>query len=120
MSKQEASKLLTEYLSITAVSMLISSYLGGNLVDLLGVKNIFIISACFPTVTLVAALWLKEQKQSACQTIKIGGVKTKFKHNSKVIWERLKLPFILKPLVVILLVIIAPSVDDAMYYFCSD
>ena len=39
------------------------------------------------------------------------------KKNAKVIWKYLRYPFILKPLILILLVIIAPSVDNAMFYY---
>jgi Na+/melibiose symporter-like transporter len=39
--------------------------------------------------------------------------------NAKVIWKYLRYPFILKPLILILLVIIAPGVDNAMFYYNS-
>jgi MFS family permease len=37
--------------------------------------------------------------------------------NAKLIWKYLRFPFIFKPLVLILLVIIAPGVDNAMFYY---
>jgi MFS family permease len=107
--------------------MLIASFAGGHLLDLVGERNIFLISACFPILTLLTAFLLVENPRQRNDTLsewsedkKQLSVLNKLRENAKVIGKTLRIGFIFKPLVVILLVIIAPSVDDAMYYFSSD
>mmetsp|Transcript_13157 Transcript_13157/g.22284 ORF Transcript_13157/g.22284 Transcript_13157/m.22284 type:complete len:153 (-) Transcript_13157:473-931(-) len=102
--------------------MLVASYAGGHLLDLVGVRNIFLISATFPVITVLVAIIVKEpkRKQKSEEPSQQQPLSNKFRENIATIYQTIKIPFILKPLVIIILVIIAPSVDDAMFYFNSD
>ena len=50
-----SAKIVSEYLSVTAVSMLVSSYLGGKALDDVGIRGVFLCSSIFPIVTIIAA-----------------------------------------------------------------
>jgi Na+/melibiose symporter-like transporter len=116
----KSSKNVSEYLSLTAVSMLINQYLGGFLLNYLTVRQIFAISASFPFITLVAGVYLKEEKQNKEEMrTKVGFFKSA-KRNFKTIIRYITYPFILKPLIFILFVIIAPGVDTSMFYYNSN
>ena len=77
----------------------------------------FAISAIFPIVSLAAGCFVVEKEQVEKQEAKqfLGDARM----NAKIVWKYLRLSFIFKPLVLILLVIIAPSVDNAMFYYNS-
>jgi MFS family permease len=61
LDEAQTSNNVASYLSLTAVSMLFSSYLGGFLLDYMSVRQIFQISAIFPIVTLISGLFVKEK-----------------------------------------------------------
>lgn len=81
------------------------------------------ISSVFPLLTLVSGIITYEYKRivnnnepertasNMCQLAKKNWNKVKI---------YLKLPFIYKPIIFIFLVVIAPGVDDAMFYFNSN
>ena len=66
----KASDYVSEYLSLTALSMLINQYLGGYLLSFpqITVRVIFAISAAFPSITLRAGFYLQEKKTNVFQS----------------------------------------------------
>ena len=60
-STKSAAKNLSSYLSITGLSMLISSYLGGFLLEFLEIKTMFLLSSILPMTTIIAGLLIKEK-----------------------------------------------------------
>ena len=58
----KAARNVSEYLSLTAVSMLINSYLGAYLLNYLSTRQIFAVSALFPVVSLAAGFFVVEKK----------------------------------------------------------
>lgn len=90
----------------------------------MSVRGIFAISAVFPSITLMAGLYLKENRrtnpfESVLSDDHRGN--TSFLQlavaNLKLVLKFLSYPFILKPLVFILLVIVCPGIDSAMFYY---
>ena len=59
--KKSAAKNLSSYLSITGLSMLISSYLGGFLLEFLSIKRMFLLSSILPITTIIAGVLIKEK-----------------------------------------------------------
>ena len=53
---------ISNYLTLTAISMLISSYLGGFLLNFYSVRYVFLITALFPMTTFAAGLFAKEKQ----------------------------------------------------------
>jgi hypothetical protein len=49
------------YLTITAISMLISSYAGGYLKNYLDNREIFLITSMFPLLTIVSGIFIAEK-----------------------------------------------------------
>ena len=81
------SKNVATYLSLTALSMLFSSYLGGILLDYITVRQIFLIAALFPIVTLISGIFVSEKKN---QNIEQEKILTRCKSNMRIIWVNLK------------------------------
>ena len=60
--ESKCARFVTEYLTITAISMFISSYLGGFLLKFLTVRQMFAVSAVFPIGNILAGLIVQEQR----------------------------------------------------------
>ena len=67
-----AAKNVSWYLSLTAACMLLSSLLGGYLLEALSVRQMFAISALFPLVTVAAACIVSERPLSNSTEKKTG------------------------------------------------
>jgi len=102
-------------------------------------RQIFAISALFPLLTLFAGFAMKEtarpkpketavrvnhsdpgHDEEALLSASAGPHESKAVRTIKIILSTLRHSFILKPLLIIILIIIAPSVYDAMFYFSTD
>jgi MFS family permease len=59
-----AAKNVGDYLSLTAICMLMSSYLSGKLLDWVSPQQMFAINAFFPLISVIAALMVDERKLS--------------------------------------------------------
>ncbi|CDW88633.1 UNKNOWN [Stylonychia lemnae] len=110
------------YLSLTAFSSLISSYLGGKLLEYISTRDFFMITSVISGFALCSGIILYEQPctqingQENQALIKVTFLQLA-RENIKKIWKYLKIPFIYKPLIFIFLVVLAPGVDDPFYYF---
>jgi len=85
---------------------------------------VFLISSFFPLFPLISGLIVREKKVNhEVQELfadKREGLCTKAIKNLKIVWQYLKLPFILKPLIFILLVLVSPGVENAMFYYYTN
>ena len=52
---------VSNYMTLTAISMLISSYMGGYLLNYYSVREVFLITALFPITTFAAGLFVIER-----------------------------------------------------------
>ena len=59
-SERNTARNVSNYMTLTAISMLISSYLGGFLLNYFSVRYVFLITATFPLTTFAAGLFAKE------------------------------------------------------------
>ena len=75
------------------------------------------ISATFPVLTIFSGIFVSEKRVLSSTN---EGLLTRSKKNLKIIYKNIKSPSIFKPLIFILLVIIAPGVDNAMFYYNSN
>lgn len=109
------------FLSLTALSTLISSYCGGYLLNFLTVRQVFMVTAILPLLTLFSGLVAYEFKKVQRHSLVMNqSLCSKALSTWRKIVQYLKLPFIYKPIIFIFLVVIAPGVDDAMFYFNSN
>ena len=111
------------YLSLTSLSSICSSYLGGYLLGIVGSnQKVFILSASLPTMTLVAGLVTSEFARPSVTTAAghRSSICSEAKRNWVKVWQFIVLPTIYKPLLFIFLIVIAPGITDAMFYFRSD
>jgi Na+/melibiose symporter-like transporter len=74
----------------------------------------------FPLITLVSSFVAYEYKKIP-KVVRTTPAKCKLaRENWRKVWQFLKLSFIYKPIIFIFLVVIAPGVDDPMFYFNSN
>ena len=109
------------YLSLTSLSSVISSYFGGYLIEALDSnRKVFIISSFLPILTFIAGLITTENstenlitspRHSHCSSARINLIK---------VFQCLKSPQVFKPVIFIFLVVVAPGITDALFYYRSD
>lgn len=101
------------FLSLTSLASIASSFFGSYLLNYFTVEQIFMLSTILPCLSLIAGLIAYEFKNPKADD----GVLSIAKANWKTLLKYIKLPQFYKPLIFIFLVVIAPGITDAMFYF---
>ena len=76
-------------------------------------------SAALPALTLLAG-FIAQDPYRVKSEAREGGHCQRAKRNWLIVWQYLKLPQMFKPLIFIFLVVVAPGITDAMFYFQTD
>lgn len=114
--KERATTNVSIYLSLTSASSIVSSYMGGYLLEKVSTQQIFLISAVIPLFSLIAGIIQYEHPRKPV----LPGNCSRARANFQITFKALRLPSIYKPLTFIFLVVVAPGVSDAMFYFESN
>lgn len=115
---KKAATNVSLYLSVTALSSLISSYFGGYLLNYLTEREMFLLTSLFSVLTFASGIIIKEKPITAKgEREQPRPFCLQAKKNWAKVWQFLRLPFIYLPIIFIFVVVLAPGCDDAMFYF---
>ena len=111
--KAEQTTNVSLYLSMTSLSSILSQYFGGYLLTIMTTNQLFLATSALPFINFLAAYFGREAK---VQTI-VRGRCSQAKKNLVMALKYLRLPTMYKPMIFIFIVVVAPGVTDAMFYY---
>jgi len=97
--------------------MLINGYLGGYLLSYITVYKVFFICGILNMLPVVAGVMMVDENKKRLHQHKTSEM---LKQNMSIICKFIKKSYIFKPLILIILVIIGPGVENPMFYFYTN
>ncbi|EGR28400.1 hypothetical protein IMG5_176320, partial [Ichthyophthirius multifiliis] len=110
--QSEASQNVSLFFGIRSLGTLISAYFSGFLLQIFLPFTVFAITSIFPLFLFIGSLFLKEKSYQNQQTFQ--------KEQLFQFFRFLKKPFIIKPLIFILIFMIPPSSGTTMFYYYTN
>jgi len=105
-----------------AIGAIISSYFSGHLVESVGVRGVFKLTAFVPLITFIFSFMLREEKikSSSSRTNSNNKVSAQIRMQSQKLWAAIRNPQILYPVLFIFLYQATPMPEGAFLFFKTE